>query len=115
MIAGSIGRVGSQQVAHGQAGEQGLHEQRDIRRLQALGSELPANGHVVLVLKDGGACDGVIETRPNVQVFRDAQQREGINGEVTLRRPDAPGWERRLWLDQIARVEHLDSAMASEN
>lgn len=90
-------------------------EQRDIQRLEALVSELPANGHVVLVLKDGGACDGVIETRPNVQVFRDAQQREGINGEVTLRRPDAPGWERRLWLDQIARVEHLDSTLASEN
>lgn len=90
-------------------------EQRDIQRLQALVSELPANGHVVLVLKDGGACDGVIETRPNVQVFRDAQQREGINGEVTLRRLDAPGWERRLWLDQIVRVEHLDSTAGGEN
>lgn len=90
-------------------------EQRDIQHLQALVSELPANGHAVLVLRDGGTCDEIVETRPDVQVFRDPQQHEGINGEVTLRRRDAPGWERRLWLDQIARVEYLDSTAGGEN
>lgn len=90
-------------------------DQGDIQRLRALISQLPAKGHVVLMLRDGSACDGVVETQPAVQVFRDAQQREGINGEVTLRRPDVPGWERRLWLDQIAHVEHLDSFLVGED
>ena len=90
-------------------------EQRDIQRLQALVSELPANGHVVLVLKDGGACDGVIETRPNVQVFRDAQQREGIK----RRSHPAPSGRARLGATAVAgpdrRVEHLDSTAGGEN
>lgn len=86
-----------------------------IRRLELLVEQLPANGHVVLVLKDGSSCDGVVSTRPNVQVFRDAQENEGINARVQLRRPDAPGWSRRFWLDQVVRVEHLDSIMGSES
>jgi hypothetical protein len=26
-----------------------------------------------------------------------------------------PEWSRQVWLDQILRVEHLDSCMASES
>lgn len=77
--------------------------------------ELPANGHVVLLLKDGSSCDGVVVTRPNVQMFRDADEREGINATVRLERPDVPEWSQQVWLDQIVRVEHLDSSMAGEN
>ena len=40
---------------------------------------------------------------------------EGINATVKLERPDVPAWSRHVWLDQIVRVEHLDSTMASEN
>jgi len=57
----------------------------------------------------------VIITRPNVQVFRDGDEREGINATVQLERPDVPDWSRQVWLDQILRVEHLDSCMASES
>jgi hypothetical protein len=57
----------------------------------------------------------VIITRPNVQVFRDGDEREGINATVQLERPDVPEWRRQVWLDQILRVEHLDSCMASES
>ncbi len=89
-------------------------DKRDIQRLESLVAELPANGHVVLLMHDGSACDGVVSTRPNVQVFRDPQQREGINAEVSLERPDVPGWIQHVWLDQIAHVEHLDSTMGSE-
>jgi Protein of unknown function (DUF3247). len=86
-----------------------------IRRLESIIDELPANGHVVLLLKDGSSCDGVVSARPNVQMFRDADEHEGVNALVQLQRPDVPEWNRRVWLDQVVRVEHLDSAMASES
>lgn len=90
-------------------------DQASIRRLESLIDQLPANGHVVLLLKDGSSCDGVVSTRPNVQMFRDADEHEGINATVRLQRPDVPEWSGRVWLDQVVRVEHLDSVMASES
>ncbi|EIM03735.1 MULTISPECIES: DUF3247 family protein [Rhodanobacter] len=99
----------------GRAAERVYTDPASIRRLESLIGELPANGHVVLLLKDGSSCDGVVVTRPNVQMFRDADEREGINATVKLERPDVPAWSRQVWLDQIARVEHVDSIMASEN
>lgn len=99
----------------GRAAERVYTAPASIRRLESLIGELPANGHVVLLLKDGSSCDGVVVTRPNVQLFRDADEREGINATVKLERPDVPAWSRQVWLDQIARVEHVDSIMASEN
>jgi hypothetical protein len=77
--------------------------------------QLPANGHVVLLLRDGSSCEGVVTVRPSLQVFRDHDDREGINAEVQLERPDVPTWHQRIWLDQIVQVEHLDSSMASES
>jgi hypothetical protein len=90
-------------------------DQASIRRLESLIDQLPANGHVVLLLKDGSSCDGVVSTRPNVQMFRDADEHEGINATVRLQRPDVPDWSGHVWLDQVVRVEHLDSIMASES
>jgi Protein of unknown function (DUF3247). len=86
-----------------------------IHKIESLIEELPANGHVVLVMQDGSSCDGVVSTRPNVQVFRDAEEHEGINAAVQLQRPDVPEWSRHVWLDQVLRVEHLDSVMGSES
>ena len=86
-----------------------------IRALEGLVRELPTNGHVRLELTNGDRCEGVIVERPNVQLYLDpSDRREGINGEVRLERPDAPDWHRWSWLDEIARVEHLDSTMGSE-
>lgn len=86
-----------------------------IRHLEALIAELPANGHVVLLLNDGSSFDGVVCARPNVQVFRDEDDNEGINGVVRLERPDVPDWDCYVWLDDIRRVEHLDCTMGSES
>lgn len=86
-----------------------------IHQLESLVNQLPANSHVVLLLRDGSSCDGVVSVRPSVQVFRDHHEREGINATVQLERPDVPGWSQRIWLDQILRIEHLDSGMASES
>lgn len=98
----------------GRTAEHVYTDQDSIHHLEALVGELPTNGHVRLWLKHGGACDGVISERPNVQVFRDPGEQEGINGEVQLERPEAPSWHRWVWLDEIERVEHLDSTMGSE-
>ncbi|HEY8682996.1 MAG TPA: DUF3247 family protein [Rhodanobacter sp.] len=87
-------------------------DQASLRQLEALIAKLPTHGHVVLVLKDGSSCDGVVSTRPDVRLFHDADAREGINAEVQLQRPDVPDWSRHVWLDLVARVEHVDSIMA---
>ena len=88
---------------------------RDVQRLVALIAQLPAHGHVKLHMRDGGVCEGVVRTRPNVQVFRDPKQTEGINVKVSLAYRDAPSRIQRVWLDQVACVEHLDSTLGSEN
>jgi len=49
-----------------------------------------------------------------VQRLPRANEREGVNATVQLERPDVPEWGRQVWLDQILRVEHVDSCMASE-
>lgn len=99
-------------------GRQAQHVYTDrasIHQLENLIHQLPANGHVVLLMRDGSSCDGVVSTRPNVQVFRDPDQHEGINATVSLQRPDVPDWVGQVWLDQVVRVEHLDCAMGSES
>ncbi|MEO8779337.1 MAG: DUF3247 family protein [Rhodanobacter sp.] len=85
-----------------------------IRKLNALVRELPGNSHVVLFLRDGNTCEGMVTVQPSMQVFRDHEGVEGSNAEVQMERPATPAWHRRIWLDQIVRVEHLDSALASE-
>ncbi len=62
-----------------------------IRALEALVHELQGNSHVVLRLRDGSTCEGVVTVRPSVQVFRDDEDREGINAVVQLERPDCAG------------------------
>ncbi|MEO7199419.1 MAG: DUF3247 family protein [Dokdonella sp.] len=89
--------------------------QADVERVVALIAALPAHGHVVLWLRDGSSRTGVVSVRASVQVFRDPEGLEGMNAEITLECRDAPGGDWRLWLDQVERVEHLDSALASEN
>ena len=98
----------------GRSAEHVYTDPNAIQALEALVRELPTNGHVRLLLKDGATCEGVIVERPNVQLYQDAAAQEGINGEVRLERPDVPDWHRWVWLDDIARVEHLDSTMGSQ-
>ncbi|MEP6897559.1 MAG: DUF3247 family protein [Rhodanobacter sp.] len=100
---------------HGSTGRTCLYDQASIRQIRSLIRELPASGHVVLVMHDGCNCDGAVSALPNVQVFRDADEHEVVNARVQLQRPDVPEWSRHVWLDQVARVEHMDSIMASES
>ncbi|OOG51304.1 DUF3247 family protein [Rhodanobacter sp. C01] len=90
-------------------------DQASIQQLESLVDRLPVRGHVVLVMKDGSSCDGVVSTQPNMQMFRDAEEHEGINATVQLQRPDVPEWSRHVWLDQVLRVEHLDLSMVGDS
>ncbi|MEO7052931.1 MAG: DUF3247 family protein [Rhodanobacter sp.] len=92
-----------------------ITDEAGISRLERLVRELQGNSHVVVVLRDGTTCEGVVTVRPSMQVFRDQAGVEGSNAELQLERPATPAWHRRIWLDQIVRVEHLDSGLASES
>ena len=82
---------------------------RDVQRLVALIAQLPAHGHVKLHMRDGSVCEGVVRTRPNVQVFRDPKQTEGINVKVSLayRTPGFNVGRRKLTHGAIRRVLSL--------
>ena len=99
----------------GRKAERVVTDEDDIRRLEALVHQLQGNSRVVLCLRDGSTCEGVVTVRPSVQMFRDHEGLEGINAEVQLERPDMPTWHPRIWLDQVVRIEHLDSGLASES
>lgn len=89
--------------------------QAGIGRLVTLIAELPAHGHVVLHLHDGSSVAGVVRVRGSIQVFRDTRGKEGMNVRIGLERRDVSGDIRYVWLDQVERVQHLDSALSSEN
>lgn len=89
--------------------------QADTQRLRSLIAALPAHGRVVLRLRDGSTCAGVIQVRGSMQVFRDPAGQEGMNAEIALESSDVAGGIRCVWLDQVEHVEHLDAALASEN
>ncbi|MEO7072660.1 MAG: DUF3247 family protein [Rhodanobacter sp.] len=89
--------------------------QAAIGHLVVLIAALPAHGHVVLHLRDGSTLAGVVRVRASMQVFRDPRGLEGMNARVVLERPPEAGGITHVWLDQVERVQHLDSALASEN
>lgn len=90
-------------------------DETDIERLVRLIARLPAHGRVALHMRDGTTIEGVVAVRSSAQVFRDPRQREGTNAIVSLEGTGSNGHIERVWLDQVARVEHLDPALATEN
>lgn len=90
-------------------------DQSAIKRLATMITLLPAHAHVRVHLLDGTVCEGLVRVRSSTQVFRDPQQREGLNALVGLEDPLKRGSIRRVWLDQVVRVEYLDSGLGGEN
>ena len=87
----------------------------DTERVVALIAALPAHGHVILRMRDGSTLNGVVHVRGSAQVFRDPHGLGGMNADLTLECTDVPGGIRHVWLDQVESVQHLDSALGSEN
>lgn len=81
----------------------------DVARMEHWVEELAINARVRVHLTEGEPVEGVVMVTPTIQVFKDADDIEGINGTVKLEDPRQPGWSGLVWLGDIVRVEHLDS------
>lgn len=86
-----------------------------IARIEALIANLPGNARVRLLMIDGSRCEGRVSVRPSVQTARDHAGVEGVNARVALELNDRASDERFIWLDQVERIEHLDTAMGGES
>ena len=93
----------------GQLADRVYSSAEDASRLQCLVGELAVNARVSLELGGGRTTEGVVAVTPTVQVFRDPQGQEGINGVVKLIDPARPHWSEQVWLGDIERLVHLDS------
>jgi Protein of unknown function (DUF3247) len=81
----------------------------DIQRIEALIEDLPGNARVTITERDGTISTGIVAVIPGVQVFRDVDGNEGMNAVVRIEDPARSNVIHTIWLDQIVRVEHLDS------
>ena len=84
-------------------------EAGDIAKMERWVEELAINARVRLHLVEGAPVEGIVAVTATVQVFKDADDIEGINGTVKLEDPRQPGWSGIVWLSDIVRIEHLDS------
>jgi len=81
----------------------------DVARMEQWVEELAINARVRVHLTAGAPVEGVVMVTPTIQVFKDADDIEGMNGVVKLEDPQQPGWSGLVWLGDIVGVEHLDS------
>lgn len=91
-------------------------DQADIARLERYVRMLIDGTSVALHLEDGSVVGGIVSMQPSVQVFLDAEGREGINGLVRLSLPamddpQMPGF-RDVWLGEIREVRVLKPGAA---
>jgi hypothetical protein len=93
----------------GQLADRVYIETEDIKRLEELVDALAVNARVSLRLSNGETTEGVVAVTPTVQVFRDPQGQEGINGVVKLIDPKRPAWDELVWLGEIEDLVHMDS------
>jgi hypothetical protein len=93
----------------GQIAERVYTTAEDVQHLEDLVDELAVNARVSLRLFDGRVVEGIVTVTSNVQVFRDPQGQEGINGVVKLIDPKRPDWSELVWLGDIDQLQHLDS------
>jgi hypothetical protein len=83
-------------------------ETADVARLEDLINRLPGSAQVTVECAGGDRYSGLVCIRPTTQAFRDSNGAEGINGLLRLEDASAPGGERHIWLDRIARVYRRD-------
>lgn len=94
----------------GQFAECVYTDQADIALLESRAMQLPDEAKVELVLIDGSRVEGVVSAHPTVQVFRDNEGEEGINGVVRIDDASDPQRTHYLWLDEILEVRQTGSA-----
>lgn len=82
----------------------------DIRLIEARSTQLPDEAIVEVTLHDGSRVQGTVATRPIVQVFLDADGREGMNAVVRIDDARDPSHSHYLWLDGISEIRQLGTA-----
>ena len=90
-----------------------------IARLEAIAVQLPQDAQVQVRLADGSRLRGMVSATPTVQVFYDAEGREGMNAVLRLESflDDGRahgGGDHYLWLDQVDAVERLSNPSRPE-
>lgn len=85
-------------------------DRQDIQHLEHLITQLPSEAEVELTLTDGRRLCGTVAERPALQLYRDAQEREGNHGVLRLDDAQDPAQTHMVWLDRIAQVRRLGSA-----
>lgn len=93
----------------GRIAEKVFVEPADIERLECILSDLAVNSCVRVTTRAGDVVEGLVMVTPTVQVFRDKQGLEGINGVVKLEIMEHPGKVEAVWLGDIEQIVHLDS------
>lgn len=85
-------------------------DQEDIALLEARATQLPDEAKVEVLLIDGSKLQGVVSTRPVVQIFQDDQGEEGVNAQVRIDDARDPELSHYVWLDEILEVHQNGSA-----
>ncbi|KAB7769953.1 DUF3247 family protein [Xanthomonas maliensis] len=82
-------------------------EQVQIATLEHWVSLLDGQERVRVELDDGSTISGTVAVRPTVQTYRDADEREGSNGQLRLDDLDASQEPHWIWMDRIVAVHPL--------
>ena len=85
-------------------------DRADIALLESRAEQLPDEAKVELVLIDGSKLEGIVSTRPVVQMFEDGDGEEGANAQVRIDDARDPELIHYLWLDEILEVHQNGSA-----
>lgn len=89
-------------------------DQARIAALEAWIVQLPDEVRVQVTLDDGSRQLGTVAVRPTIQVFRDGDGQQGMNGLLRLDDLDNPVQQHLIWLDQIREVRPLPPQPGSE-
>lgn len=92
-----------------QIAKQVFVDRDDIDRLDHWIAELAVNAQVRITTHDGAIVEGLVMVTPTVQVFRDHDDVEGLNGTVKLENLERSEHDQVVWLGDIRALEHLDS------
>ena len=93
----------------GQIAEKIFIERSDIEYLEQLVIELAVNAYVRITTRQGRVVEGLVTVTPTIQVFRNNEGAEGINGVVKLERSQHSERDEIVWLGDILEIVHLDS------
>jgi hypothetical protein len=92
-----------------QIAKQVFVDRADIDRLDHWITELAVNARVRITTHDDEIVEGLVMVTPTVQVFRDHDDIEGINGIVKLENLERSDRDQVVWLGDIRKLEHLDA------